>query len=337
MKAAVYNGKDKTELKDISKPELQGTGAVIKVYGCGLCGSDIVKIRDNLVAEGAVLGHEVVGEIAEISSNTAFKAGDKVVLGHHVPCYRCIFCKNENYSMCKEFKKTNILPGGFAEYIYVSESHLENTVFKLPEGLSEVEASFMEPAACCLRAIKRANVKVGDNVLIVGLGSIGLLMGQIAKTRGAFVSGCDLLQDRLDLALSLGFDKVYKFDGIEKTAAEIVTDSADTGADKVFLVAGNASTLPFALASVRDGGTIVVFASVASEEAGFANNEIYYRELTVMGSYSPSPEDLEESLDKIKNAKIKVDFSSIYELDKVDEAIADTLSNKILKGYIKIS
>ena len=102
--------------------------------------------------------------------------------------------------MCREFKKTNIVPGGFSEYIYVSEAHLENTVAKIPDNLDSIEASFMEPVACCLRAVKRAAIKSGhtaksektctyrkkpqENVLIIGLGSIGLLMGQIAKHFG---------------------------------------------------------------------------------------------------------------------------------------------------------
>ena len=78
--------------------------------------------------------------------------------------------------MCEKFKKTNITPGGFAEYIYITEDHLKNTVFHAPHNLNDSTSVFMEPLACCLRAVKRANTEKNDNVMVIGLGSIGLLM-----------------------------------------------------------------------------------------------------------------------------------------------------------------
>jgi L-iditol 2-dehydrogenase len=338
MLAAVYRDKNEIEIKEIDKPVLKENGAIIKVHGCGLCGSDIVKSRENLAKSGTVLGHEVVGEIVEIKSNDkTFKVGDKVSVGHHVPCFECTYCKNENYSMCRDFKESNIIPGGFAEYIYVSEGHLQNTVNKIEDKITEIEASFTEPTACCLRAVKRANVEIGDNVFIIGLGSIGLIMGQLAKHYGAAVHGCDLLDERINLAKELGFDGAYKFTTLEETVIKYKEETNNIGADKVFLTSGSAATLPLALAGIRDGGKIIVFASIPSDETGFANNDIYYRELTVMGSYSPAPADLCKSLELIKDGKIKVDkFAKVYRLESINEAIADTVSNKIIKAYIKL-
>lgn len=338
MKVAVYKSQGKVEIADMEKPVLAGGGAIIKVHGCGLCGSDIVKIRDNLVISGLILGHEIVGEILEIESkNQNFKIGDKVVVGHHVPCYECIYCKNESYSMCRDFKESNIIPGGFAEYVYISEAHLDSTVFKIENGLSEINASFTEPAACCLRAVKRANIGLGDNVFIIGLGSIGLIMGQIAKHYGARVAGCDLIDERINLAKEVGFDEAYKYSNLEETTGIYKNYTNNIGADKILLTSGSMSSIPLSLTTVRDGGTIMVFASVPSYDGVFANNDIYYRELTVMGSYSPSPADLCESLNMLKHNIIKVDkFTTVYDLDKINEAISDTVTNKIIKAYIRI-
>ena len=337
LKAAVYIQPESIKISEIAKPEIKDKGAIIKVNGCGLCGSDIVKIKHQLSASGTILGHEIVGEIVEIKSgNTDLKAGDRIVAGHHVPCFNCKYCLNENYSMCRDFKESNIFPGGFCEYLFVSEDHLSNTVFKIPDSVSDIQASFTEPSACCHRAVKRANVKPGDNVLVIGLGSIGLLIGQIAKHFGANVSGCDLLKDRLSLALELGFDNTFNSIGTALTSAYYKSTTDETGADIIFMASGSESSLPLALSCVRDGGTIVVFSSIASDETGFANNQIYYRELTVMGSYSPSPQDLCESLDLIKRGIIKVDFASVYDFDNIDGAIKDTLENRIIKAYIKI-
>ena len=337
LRAAVLDKGNKIVVQDVKKPVLDKKGAIVKINGCGLCSSDIVKMKHGIAVSGTVLGHEIVGEIVEINSDTSFKVGDRVVSGHHVPCFKCVYCKNENYSMCSHFKATNIFPGGFGEYLYLSEDHLDNTAFIVAEGLSDVSASFTEPAACCLRAVKRANIKPDDRVFVVGLGTIGLIMGQVVRTFGASVVGCDLIEERLEIAQKVGFNDSIKYSGLEESADIYKLKAGGVGADKVFLTSGSLSSLSLALASVRDGGTIVVFASVSSQNGTFFNNDIYYRELTVMGSYSPSPADLSESLKLITDGKIEVEgLSKTYNLNEVNEAIDDTLSNRILKAYIRI-
>ncbi len=336
MKAAVLKN-NKFVIKLIPKPILSkcGEGAIIKVVGCGLCGSDIVKMRTGKAKNGAVLGHEVVGEIVELNTKTNFQIGDTVVLGHHVPCYNCQYCWNGNYSMCRHFKETNIFPGGFAEYIYVSEEHLKNTVFNVNFELSTIDASFMEPLACCIRAVKRANIKDNSKCLVVGLGSVGLLMGQAINALGHKSYGCDLLYDRVANSMNYGFEKSYTLED-ENLTIEQMLKTTKVGFDCVFLTAGSAHSLPFAIKAARDGATIVVFASV-KDESGFINNDIYYRELTVMGSYSPSPMDLEDAISLIESGKVDVsEISTVYPLEKINDALSDTLSNKIMKAYIQL-
>src|SRR5574344_2285171 len=108
------------ETEQIKLSDFGEKGAIVKVKGCGLCGSDIVKLRDNLAKNGTVLGHEIVAQIVEINSKTEFKTGDNIISSHHIPCFNCVYCKSENYSMCKHFKSTNIRSGGFSEYVYLS-------------------------------------------------------------------------------------------------------------------------------------------------------------------------------------------------------------------------
>ena len=162
--AKLINGK--IEIIEMQRPVLNKNGAIIKVLGCGLCGSDLVKIahatRDS--ENNIVLGHEVVGIIEEINSESSnLKVGDRVALGHHYPCFECEYCKNQSYSMCKTFKKSNIFPCGFSEYIYVDENHLRYTVYKMNDDLLDDEKSFLEPLSCCLRAIRRAGFEYGKD------------------------------------------------------------------------------------------------------------------------------------------------------------------------------
>ena len=335
LKAAVAENQQIT-VQETEIPVLEGRGAIVKVLGCGLCGSDIVKFKNH--PEPIVLGHEVVGEIVQIKNGLfpKFKKGDKIVLGHHIPCMKCRYCKNENYSMCREFKETNIHPGGFAEYIFVSERHLKNTVFKVPKNLDDMEISFMEPLGCCIRAVKRAGVKEGTTSLVIGLGSIGILMGQAIKAFKGDVIGCDLIDERVSIAENLHFDCSMKFEGDDATSEKIKEMTSGYGADIVFMTSGSDKTLDFALKSVRDGGTILVFSSIPNEN-GYSNNDIYYRELKIMGSYSPSPADLKDAYDLLRKKKVCVKYlSTQYPLEEIAQAIDDTIANKTLKAYIKI-
>ncbi len=308
-------------------------GAIVRILGCGLCGSDIVKFREKLVHNGAVLGHEIVAEITEINSDTDFKVGDKIVSSHHIPCGKCIYCKHGNVSMCEHFKQTNIFPGGFSEYVYLSEEHLKNVAHKIPQGISDEEISFYEPLGCCIRAIKRCDLIEGDKVLVVGLGSIGLLMGEGIKAMGYKVFGCDLIEERIKLGGYLGIES-YNSGDLDEFARIINQKSG--GIDAVFMTSGADKAIDVALKVVRKGGKILVFSSTP-KNCGYTNNEIYYKELTVLGSYSPSPLDLDDSFRLLTSGKINVKgLTTVYPLDEIQQAFEDTISNKILKAYIKM-
>lgn len=327
MKTAIISN-DKIIINNAPNISLDGRkGAVVKVIGCGLCGSDIVKLVHKIAKDGTVLGHEIVAEIAEINSDTSFKIGDTIVTSHHIPCGECVYCKHGNVSMCEHFKATNIVPGGFSEYVYLSEEHLKNVAHLKPDNLSEVEASFYEPLGCVVRAVKRANLLHGDTALVVGLGSIGILMAQALKAYGINVVGCDLIKERIEFLRSLNI-----------AAADVRELSKDFAADGIFMTSGADKAVDTALKYVRNGGKILVFSSTPHNETAYPNNEIYYRELTVLGSYSPAPVDLQDSLELLKSGKVNVKgISTEYKLEDIQKAFEDTINNKILKAYIQVN
>ena len=324
MKTAVIDD-DKIVTKDIDTLTLNlQKGALVQVLGCGLCGSDIVKFVHKISPNGTVLGHEIVAKIVEINSETDFKIGDVIVTSHHIPCGKCIYCRHGNVSMCEHFKSTNIKPGGFSEFVYLSEEHLQNVAHLKPENLTEIEASFYEPLGCCIRAVKRADLLENSTALVIGLGSIGFLMAQALKAYGYNVVGCDLRPERVE--------------NLKETGIEAYTElPSDFQADGIFMTSGADKAIDTALKYVRNGGKIVVFSSTP-QNFGYANNEIYYRELTVMGSYSPSPVVLKDSLTLLQSGKVKVSgISTVYKLEEIEQAFEDTISNKIMKAYIKIN
>ena len=334
METAVLKN-DKIEIEERDSISLNNRkGAIVKLLGCGLCGSDIVKLQHKLVPDGTVLGHEIVAQIIDIDSSTRFKKNDIIITSHHIPCGECIYCKNGNVSMCEHFKKTNLQPGGFSEFIFVSEEHLKNVAQLKPKNLTEIEASFYEPLACCIRAVKRTQLKKGDTALVIGLGSIGILMSQALKAMGVKVIGCDLIDERIQFLKALGISAFNSKDS-DYTRQYIKLKTENYGADAVFMTSGADKTIDVALDTVRNGGKILVFASTPQNK-GYANNEIYYRELTVLGSYSPSIDDLKDSLKLLESGRVNVsNISTVYEFDEIEQAVIDTVSNKILKAYIK--
>ena len=326
MKSAkLINGK--IEIINLDKPILDKKGAIIKVLGCGLCGSDLVKIKHATKEneKNIVLGHEVVGIIDEIDSVSDFKKGDIVALGHHYPCFNCEYCKNQSYSMCRTFKNSNIFPSGFSEFIKVDENHLKYTVYKMNNELKNDEKAFLEPLSCCIRAVRRAgfdfdNDNSNFSALTIGLGSIGLLMLKALKAFKVNAFGFDISSNRMEKAIKAGFS----FDENKKY-------------DTIFLTAGNSKAIETALKYVIDGGKIIVFSSVEDDLKGFSNNEIYYRELSIISSYSPSPYDIELSAKFLKEKIVNVEnLSSHYTLDNLAKAVDDSFNNKIFKAYIEV-
>jgi L-iditol 2-dehydrogenase len=333
MKACVYNP-DKEgflELKDVDQPKISANSALVKIRGVGVCGSDLLKLDRALVKPGTILGHELVGEITEISNelsvNYGFKKGDRIVSSHHVPCGKCKFCLNKQESLCTQFKSTNFNPGAFCEYLELSEDHLKYTVQKVPEKMSDLEASFTEPLACCIKAIERSGIKEYKSdqakVLVLGLGSIGLLIGQLVKyyRNDLELTGLDLMQERLDLAHRLGFDKLSK--------------KVEGKYDFIFLCAG--AGIETAIEHAENGAKIVVFSSLKDNLKGFSNNEIYYKELSVMGSYSPNLDNLKEALNLIKTKSVLVKdlISHKASLENLGSIINQARQEKGIKVFLE--
>ena len=252
-----------------------------------------------------VFGHEVVGEVAAVGGGvSAYAPGDRVVAAHHVPCGTCHYCRRGSESMCAAFKASNLDPGGFAEYVRVPAPNVRHATFRVPPHVSDEAASFVEPLACCLRAVRRARVQPGDTAVVVGLGSIGCLFVQLLKRAGASVVGADALPERAVFARGLGADAAGTLEAAGEAQREL---SAGRGADHVVLTGGGASVLPWAAGISRDGGTVHYFAGGGGETLPLPLETLYHRELTITTTYSSSPADLAEAFGLIAGRAIEVD------------------------------
>ncbi len=293
-----------------------------------------------------VLGHELTGTIVERGKAVSnFEVGQRVIVAHHVPCGECHYCKHRNYSMCAEFKASNIDPCGFAEFIRIPAQHVRQTTLLLPETLDAEAGSFVEPLACCVRAVKRTPLLAGDSVVVMGLGSVGLLMIQAVKAMGAGdigkvrVYGVDLLAERLQLAQNLGADTVILAPSEEQGLRQALNPYTEgRGADAVIITTPGIRPFMQALAGVRKGGTINIFAAHTGTVP--INLEmIYQQELSIISTYSSSPEELRIALDLLKSRKVRVDglISHRLPLTRFSEGVKLMRERAALKVYYQIS
>jgi L-iditol 2-dehydrogenase len=327
-------------VEELPRPSIADGELLVRMRGCGLCGSDIVKIVapprviPMTPPRPTVLGHEVVADVIEVGDGpTGYVVGDRVVVAHHVPCGSCHYCRRGSPSMCRAFKASNLDPGGFAEYVRVPAGNVRYATFRVPTDLGDEAASFVEPLACCLRAVRRAPIESGDTVLVAGLGSIGCLFVELASRAGARVVGADPLAERTTLAKRLGAEAAAGPDAVRAIVAEL---SDGRGADQVIVTGGGASVLPWAAGAVRDGGVVHFFAGGDGEALPLALRELYHRELTITATYSSSPADLAEAFRLVSEREVDVEplVSHRLPLDRLAEGVALMRRHEALKVFV---
>jgi L-iditol 2-dehydrogenase len=333
MRAAVHAAPGVIRVEEHPTPVIGPGELLVRVRGCGLCGSDLARLRGPS-RRPAVLGHEVVGDVVQVGEGvTGLRAGDRIVVAHHVPCLACHYCRRGSVSMCRAFKESNLDPGGFAEYVRVPPENVRHATFRLPPQLPDAVAAFTEPLACCVRAIRRTGVGPGDVVLVVGLGAIGGLLLQLARRAGAAVVGTDLLDARRDLARALGATAVAPPDQVQGALADL---TSGRGADCVVLTVGGPAVVRQALGWVRDGGAVHLF--VGEGDGPLPIGEIYHRELTLAASYSSSPADLAEAFELIVTGAVRVAelCSHRLPLERIAEAARLMEAREALKVYVEV-
>jgi L-iditol 2-dehydrogenase len=335
MLACFLDAPRRVAVRDVPVPNLAPGDILVRMEASGICGTDLEKIEGQL-GPGGILGHEVSGTIEKIAGDiTNYKPGDRVVAHHHVPCYKCVDCSRGDFTLCTEFKKTNIDPCGFAEYFRVPEYNVaRGAVISLPPELSFEEGAMMEPTACCIRAIRRAHVQEADNVLIVGLGPTGLTQIQLLRqaTTGKIV-GSDIIDARLKLGKRLGADETVN--ALTEDVAARVRKVMGEGIDLVIVSTGNEKALNQAFSSVRKGGRILLFGAPSNGASYHLNvSELFSRQITLLSSYSCVEAELAEAVRLVSEKRLDLK-SMVSDRFKLRDAEKATEFAKTSKTAIK--
>ena len=276
---------------------------IVRMAACGLCGTDLEKMRGEYTASMPVIGHEAVGTVSAVGGGVrGFRVGDRVFPHHHVPDYSCYLCKAGNETMCDRYRSSNLEPGGFSEQFRVPRWNLERGgVLKLPERMPFEVGSLIEPLACCVRSLRKCGVRTGDTVLVAGAGPVGVMHALLLKRTGARVFISDISEERRRLAGSLEAGEVV--DARTDVSGLVKAGTGGRGADLAVIASGSKEAIVQGLRSVRKGGKVCLFGVPAKGSVlAYDISELYNAEREMITSYGAVEEDTKGAL-KVLSAR----------------------------------
>lgn len=282
-RTAVWVERNVIGIRDVPVPELEPGEALIRIRACGICGSDLHSFHAagwGRYLPGVGPGHELAGEVAALGPGTSQPPiGTRVAVFACRSCRECSFCRGGRPHLCKSLRIAGgSYPGGMSEY-FIAQSEL---LFVVPDALSWPVAALSEPCGISLHALKRANVRRGQNVLVLGAGAIGLFATLVAHDAGASRVGVTArYPQQAAAARTLGATDVYDPDDIGRGSAAASVDWDIV----VETVGGTAPTLQQALQLAAPGGSVVLV-GVHTEPQPIATLGLIIREITLIGAFA---------------------------------------------------
>jgi L-iditol 2-dehydrogenase len=328
-----YNNKD-IRMEEVPTPTPGRNEILVKIMSCGICGSDIVEWY-RLPRAPLVLGHEIGGEIVEVGGSVKnFRPGNRVFVAPKVPCMKCDYCKNGHYPVCTKIKDR--MPGGFAEYVLVPESLVENGTYRLPDNVTFDQSTFIEPLACVVRAQRLAGLKDKQTFMVIGCGMSGLLHIKLAKAKKCRIIATDINEKRLEIAKKFGAN--FTINAQEDVPERLIAENTKK-ADVVMLCASALSAVDQAWKCVDKGGVVVFFAVPGPDKVVTVPiNDFWTKEMSIITSYYCGPPDIVDAIKLIESGQIKVDDMITHKLSLKDTAKGFQMvmdGHKSLKVIIK--
>ena len=327
MRVAMYYNNHDVRLEEMPVPRIGPGELLLRVDASGLCGSDVMEWY-RVERAPMVLGHEVAGEVVEVGEGvTQYKAGDRLVVTHHVPCNACHFCLSGRHTVCDTLRQTNFDPGGLAEFLRVPQINVDRGVLPIPDHVSSEAAAFTEPLACVYRGQRRAGLQPGQSVLVIGSGLAGLLHVMLARALGAGkILASDLVESRLEAALQLGAEAAIL--ATDDVPARVRERNGGLLADLVIVCTGALPALKQALESVERGGTVLVFAPTdPGVDLPVPVNDVFFRnDITMTTTYAAAPSDLAAALGLISAGRVRVERMISHRLGLADAGLGFKLT-----------
>lgn len=345
MKAAVYEGKENIVVKDVEKPSPQGGGLLVKVTACAICGTDIKTYHgiNPKVKPSQIVGHEFVGKVEDFGEEVeGFKPMDRLTMATTISCGLCEMCREGLGNICDNRRAIGYdYPGAFAEYIAIPALAVRRgNVLKVPEEVTDKEATLTEPLADVINAQFICRIKPGDTVVVIGAGPIGCLHIEAARFFGATkLILTQRSQRRVELASKLDIDAlidVKKKDPV----SEVLRITKGKGADVVIATVPDRQVQEQAIQMVRKNGILNLFASLPEKDSVIKVNTrlIHYGQISITGASDQTPYHAAIALQLLASRKIntKAIITSIYPLSEIENGFRVATEHSALKVLIKL-
>ena len=345
MIAGAYNGTPDIEVITRDIPEIKSDEALLKVHACGVCGTDLRILRSGhqRITKGTkrILGHELSGEIVKVGKDLSWPdIGLRVIASPNMGCGTCDLCLQGFTQLCSKYFSYGVgIDGAFAEFMRIpSAAFTQGNVSEIPGNLSYEEAAMIEPLSCVVRGLSACNPKLGETVLIIGVGAIGLMFVQLAKLQGTRVIVSSRNDQRSQLAKKFGAD--FTFNPQQDDFQQAVLAATDgRGVNVAIVAAPSKEAQAAAIEVLAHHGRINFFGGLPrDDEITHVNaNLVHYKELNITGTTGSSILQFRTALSLVKNGMINVSdlITHRFPLKEIPLAIQSVRSKQGLKTMIQ--
>ncbi len=309
MTAAVLYGKEDVKIEKVPIPRVGEGEVLIKVQVALTCGTDLKVYQRGyharMIVPPALFGHELAGVIEEVGPKVrSFKKGTRVVALNSAPCQMCFYCSKHQENLCEDLLFNN---GAYAEYIKIPRRIVETNLLAIPNHVSLEEAAMVEPLACVLRGLHETNVEIGDTVVVIGGGPVGLMFVQVARLAGCNVISVVKRDEQVAAAKKMGSNDVVQITEVEDPVAAVRSLTPEgRGADVVIEAVGRPQAWEWSIDMVRKGGTVNFFGGCASgTKVQLDTNRLHYSEINLKATFHHTPEAVRKAFALIAEKKIR--------------------------------
>jgi len=337
LKAVLIESPGKVTVAEVTRPVPAAGEVLVKLRCCGICGTDLEKVHGQGITS-KVLGHEEVGEVAELGRGVSgLTVGDRVYAHHHVACGACGLCRRGEHTLCAEYSKHNLIPCGLSEYFIVPRYNVDKgAILKLPDELDFEVASFIEPLACCLRALDKAEAKTAGSVLIYGAGPVGLLHLKLLRSYGRkTIVVADVSEYRLNLARKMGADAAFNVS--DQAQRELAMASLPGGPELALLATGSVQAFEDAIRGVARGGTVLLFGAPRKDaKASIDLAGMFLNGTKLVTSYAATELETTEALRLLSSRTVVVEdmITHRFPLARTADAFAVADQQQCMKALI---
>lgn len=307
MLAAVLYGKEHVEIEPVSVPEIDDHDVLVRVRAALTCGTDVKVFRRGyharMIVPPALFGHELSGDIVAVGKSVAnFQAGQRVVAANSAPCGECFYCRRQEENLCENLLFNN---GAYAEFIRIPGRIVQKNLYEIPDHVTYQNAALIEPLACVLKGVEDTRLKAGDNVVVIGLGPIGLMFVRIAALTGARVIAIGRRKGQLERAAHMGAQVLLSTADTADVVAAVRDATGDHGADVVIEAVGKPSTWQEAVSMVRRGGMVNFFGGCPNDTTIHLDTaRLHYSEITLKASFHHTPRHIRRALDYVSRGDV---------------------------------